>query len=430
MYSAEELDIPGIIAKNPLTTLINWEGKRGVEAHELNFGAASAATTAAADDDCATAAETYGEDVDADGAEEEEATAEHEAGLVAVHDEEEAAAEHEAGLVAVDVEDKAVTEEVGKLPSFILDDPSFMGTPVYVARLVKLIGQSKEVKKTVARTGAGGGRVANLPASGVVQVLPSTPTGDPMADDNITVGDYALALIQVLEKPTAAVVEVATLRGPNGANAFESGLAASELSDPRTAANVRPLMATVKAGVLYFTGSLSCDKELKVAGSVMMPLTPRTEIDDPEVGIIKLAADIEAITECAKSLWLQFQSTNGNVHDLLTAPSRVSHLDESNVRLFVTEIGGVEHSRVSEKLKCPIDGCSKDLSLAATALQHSAHHFLHTRQKLPFIEMCPLCFGLSTECPPFLVKGKSGGLQPRIPCLKYAPAANCALQAT
>jgi len=305
-----------------------------------------------------------------------------------------------------------------------------MGTPVYVARLVKLIGQSKEVKKTVARTGAGGGRVANLPASGVVQVLPSTPTGDPMADDNITVGDYALALIQVLEKPTAAVVEVATLRGPNGANAFESGLAASELSDPRTAANVRPLMATVKAGVLYFTGSLSCDKELKVAGSVMMPLTPRTEIDDPEVGIIKLAADIEAITECAKSLWLQFQSTNGNVHDLLTAPSRVSHLDESNVRLFVTEIGGVEHSRVSEKLKCPIDGCSKDLSLAATALQHSAHHFLHTRQKLPFIEMCPLCFGLSTECPPFLVKGKSGGLQPRIPCLKYAPAANCALQAT
>ena len=80
MYSAEELDIPGIIAKNPLTTLINWEGKRGVEAHELNFGAAPAATTAAADDDCATAAETYGEDVDADGAE-EEAAAEHEAGL-------------------------------------------------------------------------------------------------------------------------------------------------------------------------------------------------------------------------------------------------------------------------------------------------------------------------------------------------------------
>jgi hypothetical protein len=271
LYSAEELDIPGIIAKNPLTTLINWEGKRGVEAHELNFGAAPAATTAAADDDCATTAETYGEDVDADSAEEEataeheaglvavddeeKAAAEHEAGLVAVDDEEEAAAEHEAGLVAVDVEDEAVTEEVSKLPSFILDDPSCMGTPVYVARLVKLIGQSKEVKKTVARTGAGGGRVANLPASGVVQVLPSTPTGDPMADDNITVGDYALALIKVLEKPTAAVVEVATLRGPNGANTFESGLTASELSDPRTAANVRPLMATVKAGILYFTGS-------------------------------------------------------------------------------------------------------------------------------------------------------------------------------
>jgi hypothetical protein len=34
----------------------------------------------------------------------------------------------------------------------------------------------------------------------------------------------------------------------------------------------------------------------------MMPLMLRTEIDDPEVGTIKLAADIEAITECAKSL--------------------------------------------------------------------------------------------------------------------------------
>jgi len=46
----------------------------------------------------------------------------------------------------------------------------------------------------------------------------------------------------------------------------------------------------------------SHDKELKVVGPVMMPLMLRTEIDDPEVGTIKLAADIEAITECAKSL--------------------------------------------------------------------------------------------------------------------------------
>jgi len=34
--------------------------------------------------------------------------------------------------------------------------------------------------------------------------------------------------------------------------------------------------------------------------------------------------------------------------------------------------------------------CEQDLSLAATALQHSEHHFLHTRQLLPFIEMPPV----------------------------------------
>jgi len=171
----------------------------------------------------------------------------------------------------VDVEDEAVTEEVGKLPSFILDDPSCMGTPVYVARSVKLIGQSKEVKKTVARTGAGGGRVANLPASGVVQVLPSTPTGDPMADDNITV----VSAITHWHLSKHLRNRRQRLKWPH-------------FGVPRTAANVRPLMATVKAGVLYFTGSLSYDKELKVAGSVMTRnlstrsiVAPKTSVSQP-----------------------------------------------------------------------------------------------------------------------------------------------------
>ena len=34
--------------------------------------------------------------------------------------------------------------------------------------------------------------------------------------------------------------------------------------------------------------------------------------------------------------------------------------------------------------------CEHDLSLTATALQHPEHHFLHTRQLLPFIEMSPV----------------------------------------
>ena len=43
-------------------------------------------------------------------------------------------------------------------------------------------------------------------------------------------------------------------------------------------------------------------------------------------------------------------------------------------------------------------------------------------QKIPRTEMCPLCFGPASECPPFLVMNSS--LQPRIVCSTYAPTAN------
>ena len=81
------------------------------------------------------------------------------------------------------------------------------------------------------------------------------------------------------------------------------------------------------------------------------------------------------------------------------------------------------HSRANERIKCPISGCHNELVNAVSALQHSAHHILHTPSKLSASEVSPLCVGPSSGCPPFLFR-TNGNLQPRIPCLKYAPAAN------
>ena len=117
------------------------------------------------------------------------------------------------------------------------------------------------------------------------------------------------------------------------------------------------------------------------------------------------------------SLCLQLEDVSSSFESLTPAPLHVSHRDVTGVRLFVMELGAVGHSRANEKIKCPVSGCFKELADAAAALQHSAHHILHTPTKLSSSKMCPLCFGPSTECPPFLYKANSS-LQPKIPCLK------------
>ena len=52
---------------------------------------------------------------------------------------------------------------------------------------------------------------------------------------------------------------------------------------------------------MYSIGA-SSHKQLKVAGSVVLPLTLHAENFD---GVIKLAADIPALDDCAASLWLR-----------------------------------------------------------------------------------------------------------------------------
>lgn len=91
--------------------------------------------------------------------------------------------------------------------------------------------------------------------------------------------------------------------------------------------------------------------------------------------------------------------------------------------LATTERRQVQLSRAKECLTCPIGGCSKELKDATAALTHSAYHILYSSLKVPHTEMCPLCYGPASECPPFLVKNSTSSLQPRVICARYAPSA-------
>jgi hypothetical protein len=69
--------------------------------------------------------------------------------------------------------------------------------------------------------------------------------------------------------------------------------------------------------------------------------------------------------------------------------------------------------------------CSKALLNAEAALSHAAYHMIVLPNSLPHSEMCPLCYGPASDCPPFVLSTDSS-LQPRILCATYAPGATAA----
>jgi hypothetical protein len=138
-------------------------------------------------------------------------------------------------------------------------------------------------------------------------------------------------------------------------------------------------------------------------------------------GVTKLAADIVGLTDCAATLWLRIAEEPAAIASLSKAPLGAAHHDASGARLFATELRQVHLSQANELRICPIDGCSKVIKDTAAALKHSAAHILHSPHKIPYIEMCPLCFGPTSECLAFLVMNSIP--QPRIICSMYAPSA-------
>jgi hypothetical protein len=67
-------------------------------------------------------------------------------------------------------------------PTYISDYPSKLGGTFYVVRIVKQMGAGLEVRKTTARVGAGGGRVAGARLHGTRNSPADTDAGVEAAD--------------------------------------------------------------------------------------------------------------------------------------------------------------------------------------------------------------------------------------------------------
>ena len=137
------------------------------------------------------------------------------------------------------------------------------------------------------RVGAHGGRVVGAPLCNIRRGDIDVST---VEDDKAHLGDY-VAVLEAIEKiPTAVLAKVVSLWAPHGANASTSSLTPLELADAKSAAHVRPLVATARGAVLYSSGA-SSHKQLEVAGSVVLPLTLHAETNAVD-GVIKPAADL------------------------------------------------------------------------------------------------------------------------------------------
>jgi hypothetical protein len=310
-------------------------------------------------------------------------------------------------------------EEVA-LPTYISDQPGKLGVKKYIARLVRDIGAVHERRKTTQRCGAGGGRVANAPLSGLRgshDAEADEADAPSRTEESVCVGDHAGALVIMDKRPTLLVCEISKLISPSGANATSTGLTVSEVADARCETLVRPLKSSPLGGLLVFSGEYSASA-LKVGGPSLQPITLRVE--SCADGQVKLAADIDTLDSCATMLWLRIADHIASVEALVKAPLAAAHRDAENNILFVTEAGQVRAAPAGARRACPI--CAKQLMSAGYALLHASYHSVHTPRSLPHAEMCPLCFGPAANCPPFLLKTNT--LQPRVICSAYAPSAS------
>jgi len=198
-----------------------------------------------------------------------------------------------------DFEDSLDDDEAkkpGALPSYLIypDSHPLAGEKVYIASLVKaLVKKGYEKKKTIERTGIGGGRVGNAPAhnrrkasdaatADRVSNPPTQPpalsagapselgvtgddTGASAEPDDTAVGellhdDTVGVLFTVGGLPTFVVCEVARMKSSSGhtvQSGGDNGLLITELPDIRTTITVRPLAsscAAISPSTLVFFG--------------------------------------------------------------------------------------------------------------------------------------------------------------------------------
>ena len=283
---------------------------------------------------------------------------------------------------------------------------------LYIQKAIKEMGLPKEKRKTTARFGPGGGRVADaLRGHGT-----AAPVELALADDDkVRVGDNVGALVLFDNVPTMVVGEVTGLKGPHGVDAAQCGLTVPELIDRRTEARLRVqqeehVLASTRGGgggSLWFDGTTKHKTELKVGGNFLVPLTFETHVVRG-----KLSTEVKTLQEVADALWLRVDANDEVVLTMTKAPAAMRHSTQERKELFVVA------KVVDTSRKCSM--CSKILTDTRDALKHNAAHRVVDYKKLR-PETCALCLGPAENCPVFVVGSNQ---QPRVVCRVFAPTAS------
>jgi hypothetical protein len=281
------------------------------------------------------------------------------------------------------------------------------------------MGRGHLVRKTVARIGLGGGRVANAPATGSRGTTAEVTGSELLIDEEkVQVRDHAAVYALIDKLPTLIVAEIASLKSPDGIDASSSGLTVDQLADCRTLASVRPLTsAPGAAGKLIFKGGYSA-KAATVSGMALQPIT--LDAGHDAEGDPVLEGDIEALTDVLSSLWLGVADKTAAIGALSKFPKVAAHRGSSNEVLFVTGGEKVQAAPAGAARKCQL--CTVEINSPSAALLHFSFHAVATPSLLLQEESCPLCFGAAADCPPLLVR-YSDHPQPRIACSSFAPSA-------
>ena len=357
----------------------------------------------------------------------------------------------------------------GALPSYLIYPGGHpqAGEKAYIASILKALMKKLrlENKKTIERTGLGGGRVGNASAhnrrkgSDAVtagSVPNPTVTAQPAAQSDGT-GDLAATqdnasanagpdetaveellhddtvgvLFTVGGLPTFVVCEVARMKSSSGQtvqSGGDCGLPITELEDIRTTITVRPLASrctAILSSTLVFSGESSV-AEQTVFGPFVQPLTLTS---DTHSGQTVLSMDSHLLNDAGVTIWLRVTANDNEFFPhVKSAPSGAVHKDSSGDAMFVLR-GDTLRQQVRVESGtgrlCGIGGCTTKVpALPSDKVAHASFHAACTPGQIQHTEMCYLCYGPASSCKVYLAKTSGTVLQPRIICTATDPSAS------
>ena len=278
----------------------------------------------------------------------------------------------------------------------------------------------RELLKTTARVGTGGGRVASAPVHG--RAVPARAEDDPIIESEkvLCAGDYCVAMFLIEGTPTAVVAELSAITGSGGRKLGNRGLPLCEQLSPSSTLTVRPMESTVNGteSEVTFRGA-SSGVEKMIPGPFAQATTPGVRKEGNDV---ILFFPIQILSNIAQSLWLRIVESSLNTQ-LVAAPASIRHRHGSNA-LFT--VGAAEAKSANLERTCFVQGCNFKIPDSNLALNHVSYHRIFTPEVIKFEECCPLCLGDSRDCGVFLEKTGASAPQPRIFCIGMNPGASLA----